>query len=119
MEVHEGSSATFCCRVAPADHRPVRWFLDETPLHANELNEIVVQPGVYHVLTLRQLALKDSGSIYFEAGDQRTSATLRVTGRFCTSRPGPFGVGMSYCSCCSGYSFEEGGQQLKWQLSHF
>uniref|UniRef100_A0A8D2CLV2 non-specific serine/threonine protein kinase n=1 Tax=Sciurus vulgaris TaxID=55149 RepID=A0A8D2CLV2_SCIVU len=79
MEVHEGSSATFCCRVAPADHEPVRWFLDETPLHANELNEIEVQPGGYHVLTLRQLALKDSGTIYFEAGDQRTSATLRVT----------------------------------------
>ncbi|XP_077879380.1 obscurin-like [Ictidomys tridecemlineatus] len=79
MEVHEGSSVTFCCRVAPADHGPVRWFLDETPLHANELNEIVVQPGGYHVLTLRQLALKDSGTIYFEAGDQRTSATLRVT----------------------------------------
>ncbi|XP_048657348.1 obscurin isoform X33 [Marmota marmota marmota] len=79
MEVHEGSSATFCCRVAPADHGPVRWFLDETPLHANELNEILVQPGGYHVLTLRQLALKDSGTIYFEAGDQRTSATLRVT----------------------------------------
>ncbi|KAM4869513.1 LOW QUALITY PROTEIN: obscurin-like [Urocitellus parryii] len=78
MEVHEGSSATFCCRVAPADHGPVR-FLDETPLHANELNEIVVQPGGYHVLTLQQLALKDSGTIYFEAGDQRTSATLRVT----------------------------------------
>ncbi|KAM4869524.1 LOW QUALITY PROTEIN: obscurin-like [Urocitellus parryii] len=79
MEVYKGSSATFCCRVAPADHRPVRWFLDETPLHANELNEIVVQPGGYHVLTLRQLALKDSGTIYFEEGDQRTSATLRVT----------------------------------------
>ncbi|KAM4798266.1 LOW QUALITY PROTEIN: obscurin-like [Urocitellus parryii] len=79
MEMHEGSTATFCCRVAPADHGPVRWFLDETPLHANELNEIVVQPGGYHVLTLRQLALKDSGTIYFEAGDQRTSATLRVT----------------------------------------
>ncbi|XP_047393930.1 obscurin [Sciurus carolinensis] len=79
VEVHEGSSATFCCRVAPADHEPARWFLDETPLHANELNEIEVQPGGYHVLTLRQLALKDSGTIYFEAGDQRTSATLRVT----------------------------------------
>ncbi|MBZ3888895.1 Obscurin [Sciurus carolinensis] len=79
VEVHEGSSATFCCRVAPADHEPARWFLDETPLHANELNEIEVQPGGYHVLTLRQLALKDCGTIYFEAGDQRTSATLRVT----------------------------------------
>lgn len=81
-EVQEGSSATFSCRISPADYEPVRWFLDKTPLHANELNEIEVQPGGYHVLTLRQLALKDSGTVYFEAGDQRTSAALRVTGAF-------------------------------------
>ncbi|KAM4861683.1 obscurin [Thomomys bottae] len=78
-DVQEGSAATFCCRVSPADYGPVHWFLDKTPLHANELNEIEVRPGGYHVLTLRQLALKDSGTIHFEAGDQRTSATLRVT----------------------------------------
>ncbi|XP_064451756.1 obscurin isoform X11 [Mirounga angustirostris] len=79
MEVREGSSATFSCRVSPADYGPVHWFLDKTPLHPNELNEIEVQPGGYHVLTLRQLALKDSGTVHFEAGDQRASATLRVT----------------------------------------
>ncbi|EDL07684.1 mCG118410, partial [Mus musculus] len=77
--VQEGSSAKFCCRISPADYGPVHWFLDKTPLHSNELNEITVQPGGYHVLTLRQLALKDSGTVYFEAGDQRTSAALRVT----------------------------------------
>ncbi|KAJ8787378.1 hypothetical protein J1605_023038 [Eschrichtius robustus] len=79
LEVQEGSSATFCCRISPADYKPVHWFLDKTPLSANELNEIEVQPGGYHVLTLRQLALKDSGTIHFEAGDQRTSAALQVT----------------------------------------
>ncbi|XP_053074833.1 obscurin isoform X44 [Acinonyx jubatus] len=79
MEVREGSSATFSCRISPANYEPVHWFLDKTPLHPNELNEIEVQPGGYHVLTLRQLALKDSGTIHFEAGDQRTSAALRVT----------------------------------------
>ncbi|XP_045659965.1 obscurin isoform X26 [Ursus americanus] len=78
VEVHEGSSATFSCRISPADYGPVHWFLDKTPLHPNELNEIEVQSGGYHVLTLRQLALKDSGTIHFEAGDQRASATLRV-----------------------------------------
>ncbi|XP_042525465.1 obscurin [Dipodomys spectabilis] len=78
-DVQEGASATFCCRVSPADYGPVHWFLDKTPLHANELNEIEARPGGYHVLTLRQLALKDSGTVYLEAGDQRTSATLRVT----------------------------------------
>lgn len=81
--VQEGSSAKFCCRISPADYGPVHWFLDKTPLHSNELNEITVEPGGYHVLTLRQLALKDSGTVYFEAGDQRTSAALRVTGGFC------------------------------------
>ncbi|XP_057396424.1 obscurin [Balaenoptera acutorostrata] len=78
LEVQEGSSATFCCRISPADYKPVHWFLDKTPLSANELNEIEVQPGGYHVLTLRQLTLKDSGTIHFEAGDQRTSAALQV-----------------------------------------
>ncbi|XP_032951653.1 obscurin isoform X4 [Rhinolophus ferrumequinum] len=78
-EVQEGSSATFSCRVSPADYGPVRWFLDKTPLYANELNEIEAQPGGYHVLTLRQLALKDSGTVHFEVGDQRSSAALRVT----------------------------------------
>uniref|UniRef100_A0A8D1NFF7 non-specific serine/threonine protein kinase n=2 Tax=Sus scrofa TaxID=9823 RepID=A0A8D1NFF7_PIG len=78
-EVQEGSSATFCCRISPADYKPVHWFLDKTPLYANELNEIEAQPGGYHVLTLRQLALKDSGTVHFEAGDQRASAALRVT----------------------------------------
>ncbi|XP_071075350.1 obscurin isoform X4 [Desmodus rotundus] len=78
-EVQEGSSATFNCRISPADYGPVHWFLDKTPLHANELNEIEAQSGGCHVLTLRQLALKDSGTVHFEAGDQRSSATLRVT----------------------------------------
>ncbi|XP_075865693.1 obscurin [Microcebus murinus] len=80
-DVQEGTSATFRCRVSPADYEPVHWFLDQTPLHPNELNEIEAQPGGYHVLTLRQLALKDSGTVHFEAGDQRASAALRVSER--------------------------------------
>ncbi|XP_063088892.1 obscurin isoform X2 [Cavia porcellus] len=78
-EVQEGASATFCCRLSPADYGPVHWFLDQRPLHADGLNEIEAQPGGYHVLTLRQLALKDAGTVHFEAGDQRSSAVLRVT----------------------------------------
>lgn len=89
-EVQEGSSATFCCRISPADYKPVHWFLDKTPLYANELNEIEAQPGGYHVLTLRQLALKDSGTVHFEAGDQRASAALRVTGRLHGQCPVPW-----------------------------
>ncbi|XP_067588587.1 obscurin isoform X30 [Pseudorca crassidens] len=85
LEVQEGSSATFCCRISPADYKPVHWFLDKTPLSASKLSEIKVQPGGYHVLTLQQLALKDSGTIHFEAGDQRTSAALQVI-----EKPGVF-----------------------------
>ncbi|XP_076994026.1 obscurin-like isoform X3 [Tamandua tetradactyla] len=79
VAVQEGSSATFCCRISPPEYGPVYWFLDKAPLNANELNEIKVHPGGYHVLTLRQLELKDSGTVHFEAGDQRASATLQVT----------------------------------------
>ncbi|OWK11577.1 hypothetical protein Celaphus_00002898 [Cervus elaphus hippelaphus] len=97
VEVQEGSSATFCCRISPADYRPVHWFLDKTPLSANELNEIEAQPGGYHVLTLRQLALKDSGTVHFEAGDQRTSAALQVT-----EKPSAFSQGLTDATVTEG-----------------
>lgn len=90
-EVQEGNSAVFCCRISPANYAPVHWFLDKTPLHTNDLNELEVQPGGYHVLTLRQLTLKDSGTVHFEAGDQRTSASLRVIGG-CGPCPGAEGA---------------------------
>ncbi|KAM6148397.1 obscurin [Erethizon dorsatum] len=90
VEVQEGASATFCCRLSPANYGPVRWFLDQTPLLTDGLNEIEAQPGGYHVLTLRQLALKDAGIIYFEAGGQRSSATLRVT-----EKPSIFSLALS------------------------
>uniref|UniRef100_A0A4W2HDN4 Obscurin n=1 Tax=Bos indicus x Bos taurus TaxID=30522 RepID=A0A4W2HDN4_BOBOX len=96
-EVQEGSSATFCCRISPADYKPVHWFLDKTPLSANELNEIEAQPGGYHVLTLRQLALKDSGTVHFEAGDQRTSAALQVT-----EKPSVFSQGLTDATVTEG-----------------
>ncbi|XDA76184.1 hypothetical protein R6Z07M_006299 [Ovis aries] len=97
VEVQEGSSATFCCRISPADYKPVHWFLDKTPLSANELNEIEAQPGGYHVLTLRQLALKDSGTVHFEAGDQRTSAALQVT-----EKPSVFSQGLTDATVTEG-----------------
>lgn len=93
-EVQEGASATFCCRLSPADYGPVHWFLDQRPLHADGLNEIEAQPGGYHVLTLRQLALKDAGTVHFEAGDQRSSAVLRVTGEF-----GALQAGLAWLGC--------------------
>ncbi|XP_058878961.1 obscurin-like isoform X15 [Acipenser ruthenus] len=81
VEVLEGDSATFKCRISPADYNNVQWFLDKTPLHTNELNEIQSQKGGYHTLTVKKLSMKDSGSISFEAGDKKTSASLVVKER--------------------------------------
>lgn len=80
VTVLEGESAMFKCRISPVDYSKVQWFLDKTPLHTNELNEIQSQPGGYHLLTLKKLSLKDSGVITFEAGDKKTSASLVVKG---------------------------------------
>lgn len=81
VTVLEGESAMFKCRISPVDYSRVQWFLDKTPLHTNELNEIQSQPGGYHLLTLKKLSLKDSGVITFEAGDKKTSASLVVKGK--------------------------------------
>uniref|UniRef100_H3A8L3 Obscurin, cytoskeletal calmodulin and titin-interacting RhoGEF n=1 Tax=Latimeria chalumnae TaxID=7897 RepID=H3A8L3_LATCH len=81
MEVLEGDSATFTCRISPASYSNIKWFLDKTPLHTNELNEIQSQEGGYHMLTVKQLSLKDSGTIRLEAGDKTTSASLVVRER--------------------------------------
>lgn len=80
VTVLEGESAMFKCRISPVEYSKVQWFLDKTPLHTNELNDIQSQPGGYHLLTLKKLSLKDSGLITFEAGDKKTSASLVVKG---------------------------------------
>ncbi|XP_035173163.1 obscurin isoform X5 [Oxyura jamaicensis] len=83
VTVLEGESAMFKCRISPVDYSKVQWFLDKTPLHTNELNDIQSQPGGYHLLTLKKLSLKDSGVITFEAGDKKTSASLVVKEKPC------------------------------------
>ncbi|XP_050565252.1 LOW QUALITY PROTEIN: obscurin [Cygnus atratus] len=83
VTVLEGESAMFKCRISPVDYSKVQWFLDKTPLHTNELNDIQSQPGGYHLLTLKKLSLKDSGVITFEAGDKKTSANLVVKEKPC------------------------------------
>ncbi|XP_053913944.1 obscurin isoform X11 [Cuculus canorus] len=83
VTVLEGESAMFKCRISPIDYSKVQWFLDKTPLHTNELNEIQSQPGGYHLLTLKKLSLKDSGVITFEAGDKKASASLVVKEKPC------------------------------------
>ncbi|XP_059196374.1 obscurin [Centropristis striata] len=81
VECLEGDTVTFRCRICPSDFIGVKWYLDETLLYTNELNEIQMVPGGYHTLTFRQLARKDTGTISFAAGDKRSYASLLVRER--------------------------------------
>ncbi|XP_029987477.1 LOW QUALITY PROTEIN: obscurin [Sphaeramia orbicularis] len=81
VECLEGDTVTFRCRLCPSDFTGVKWYLDETLLYTNELNEIQMTPGGYHTLTFRQLARKDTGTISFAAGDKRSYASLLVRER--------------------------------------
>ncbi|XP_028301065.1 obscurin isoform X2 [Gouania willdenowi] len=81
VECLEGDSVTFRCRICPSDYISVKWYLDETLLYTNELNEIQMIAGGYHTLTFRQLARKDTGTISFAAGDKRSYASMLVRER--------------------------------------
>ncbi|XP_026201009.1 obscurin isoform X5 [Anabas testudineus] len=81
VECLEGDTVTFRCRICPSDYVGVKWYLDETLLYTNELNEIQMVAGGYHILTFKQLARKDTGTISFAAGDKRSYASLLVRER--------------------------------------
>ncbi|KAM7409839.1 hypothetical protein PAMA_001372 [Pampus argenteus] len=81
VECLEGDTVTFRCQICPSDYTGVKWYLDETLLYTNNLNEIQMLPGGYHTLTFRQLARKDTGTISFAAGDKRSYASLLVRER--------------------------------------
>ena len=80
VECLQGDTAMFRCRICPSDFIEVKWYLDETQLYTNDLNEIQANPGGYHSLTIKRLARKDSGTISFVAGDRRSYASLLVRG---------------------------------------
>ncbi|XP_037104683.1 obscurin isoform X1 [Syngnathus acus] len=81
IECLEGDTVTFKCQICPSDYTGVKWYLDETLLYNNQLNEIQMLAGGYHTLTFRQLARKDTGTISFSAGDKRSYASLLVRER--------------------------------------
>ncbi|XP_061635168.1 obscurin [Phyllopteryx taeniolatus] len=81
IECLENDTVTFKCQICPSDYTVVKWYLDETLLYNNELNEIQMLAGGYHTLTFRQLARKDTGTISFAAGDKRSYASLLVRER--------------------------------------
>ncbi|XP_048474365.1 obscurin [Rhincodon typus] len=77
-DVFAGESATFSCELSHKDVENVQWWLDGAPLQNNDLNEISVQDGSIHTLTLQSLGTDDSGTVTFKAGSLISSAKLLV-----------------------------------------
>lgn len=77
ISLHEGEDAVFQCRVSQENAKDVAWSLAGVPLQSNEMNEIEVK-GKVHSLTLRKVALEDSGLVSFRVGQSSSESRLTV-----------------------------------------
>uniref|UniRef100_A0A8C5ZVZ4 non-specific serine/threonine protein kinase n=1 Tax=Marmota marmota marmota TaxID=9994 RepID=A0A8C5ZVZ4_MARMA len=59
MQLNEGQDAHFRCRLSRAASQEARWALGGVPLQANEMNDITVEQGTLHLLTLHKVGLWD------------------------------------------------------------
>lgn len=55
MQLSEGQDAHFRCRLSRASGQEARWALGGVPLQANEMNDIAVEQGTLHLLTLHKV----------------------------------------------------------------
>ncbi|VTJ78200.1 Hypothetical predicted protein [Marmota monax] len=93
MQLNEGQDAHFRCRLSRAASQEARWALGGVPLQANEMNDITVEQGTLHLLTLHkvtpedagtisfQVTPEDAGTISFQVGSCSSEAQLKVTGK--------------------------------------
>ncbi|XP_062979003.1 obscurin [Elgaria multicarinata webbii] len=77
-DVFAGESATFTCELSRAGMPNAQWWLDGSPLQSSSVNEISVQDGKKHTLTLKDLGPNDSGIVTFRAGPLISSAKLLI-----------------------------------------
>lgn len=80
MVVFEGDDVTFRCQVSHENARDVEWKLQDVALQNNEMNEISVEKGKIHTLTLRKVTEQDIGTIAFRVGPHTSTAELTVKG---------------------------------------
>lgn len=81
MVVFEGDDVTFQCQVSHENARDVEWKLQDVALQNNEMNEILVEKGKIHKLTLRKVTEQDIGTIAFRVGPHVSTAELTVKGK--------------------------------------
>lgn len=80
-ETFNGGEALFECALSRPESRNCRWLLDRKPVKESPSAEIVTfESGRRHLLLLKELSLKDSCTVTFEAGTATTSAKLSVKG---------------------------------------
>ncbi|XP_029139630.1 obscurin [Protobothrops mucrosquamatus] len=77
-EVLEEEEVTFECEVSHDNAKDVEWKLQDLSLQSNQMNEISVERGRVHKLTLRNVTQQDSGTITFRVGPYTSTARLRV-----------------------------------------
>ncbi|XP_025067416.1 obscurin isoform X15 [Alligator sinensis] len=77
-DVFVAEAATFTCELSRPGVPNVQWWLDGAFLQNNSMNEISVQDGKIHTLTLKDLGSNDSGTVTFRAGSLVSSAKLVV-----------------------------------------
>lgn len=58
-QLSEGQDAHFRCRLSRASGQEAHWALGGVPLQANEMNDITVEHGTLHWLTLHKVVSPD------------------------------------------------------------
>lgn len=88
QDAEEGSSVSLCCELSKKEV-PVQWKRDAQPLSEDMF------PGKYQMevegktarLTIRSVQPEDAGRYSCVAGDEKTTAEVRVKGKFAAVKP--------------------------------
>lgn len=80
IDVFVGEWATFSCQLSGRAPGKVQWWLDGTLLENSPFSEIRLSQGHIHILTLKNLATDDSGTVTFKTGSLTSTAKLLVKG---------------------------------------
>lgn len=72
-----GEDAVFVCELSHADVSEGVWWLGNSPLQKNEMNQMTCH-GRQHRLVLTMTTPEETGTVAFVVGEERTSARLLV-----------------------------------------
>lgn len=75
--VTAGEDAVFVCELSHADVSEGVWWLGNSPLQKNEMNQMTCR-GRQHQLVLTMTTPEETGTVAFVVGEERTSARLLV-----------------------------------------